>query len=126
MTHRIPTVSIAALALVALAPVAALAGDAAAGEEKYKLFCETCHGAAGKGDGPGAAGLPTPPRDFSVGEFKFDANGNGKPGEDEDLKMVVSQGAAAFGGSPLMTPWAGSLSEEDIDNVVAYIRTLKK
>jgi len=118
--------SLLALAALALAPAGAVAGDAGAGEEKYKIFCETCHGPAGQGDGPGAAGVQPPPRDFSTGEFKFDANGNGTPGEDEDLKMVIAQGAAAFGGSPLMTPWAGALTDEDIDNVVAFVRTLKK
>lgn len=125
MTIRtIPTLF--ALAALSLAPATALAGDAAAGKEKYKLFCETCHGPEGKGDGPGAAGLQPPPRDFSAGEFKFDANGNGTPGEEEDLEMVVAQGAGAFGGSPLMTPWAGALTDEDIDNVVAYVRSLKQ
>lgn len=117
----------ALLALVAwLAPSAAFAADLEAGKEKYQMFCVTCHGETGKGDGPGAVGLEPSPRDFSKGEFKFDANGNGKPGEDADLEMVIAQGAAAFGGSPLMTPWAGALTEDDIKNVIAVIRSLEE
>ena len=101
-------------------------GAASAGAETYRLFCETCHGATGVGDGPGAVGIDPPPRDFSQGEFVFDANGNGTKGEDEDLAMVIAQGAGAFGGNMLMTPWAGALTNEQIADVVAYIRTLKK
>lgn len=118
---------VALLAFVAwLAPSVAFAADLEAGKEKYQMFCVTCHGETGKGDGPGAAGIEPSPRDFSEGEFKFDADGNGKPGEDADLEMVIAQGAAAFGGSPLMTPWAGALTEDDIKNVVAVIRSLKE
>jgi mono/diheme cytochrome c family protein len=117
----------ALLAVLAwFAPAVASAGDVAAGKEKYTMFCVTCHGETGKGDGPGGAGLQPPPRDFSAGDFKFDADGNGKAGEDADLHLVISKGAAEFGGSPLMTPWGGTLSEEDIENVIAVIRSLKE
>jgi len=124
-THLSPLIALLAV-LAWLVPATAGAGDLTAGKETYKLFCETCHGPGGKGDGPGAVGLQPPPRDFSAGEFKFDADGNGKPGEDADLKAVISKGAAEFGGSPLMTPWAGALTDADIENVIAVIRSLKK
>jgi mono/diheme cytochrome c family protein len=120
-------VLIAAFALAAASvPSAAPAADLAKGKETFKMICSTCHGETGKGDGPGGAGLQPPPRDFSKGDFKFDADKNGKTGEDADLKAVISKGAAEFGGSPLMTPWAGTLSDADIDNVVAVIRSLKQ
>jgi len=118
--------SLLASALVlAIAPSAALAADLAKGKETFKMICATCHGEGGKGDGPGGQGIQPPPRDFTKGDFKFDANKNGKAGEDADLKLVISKGAAEFGGSPLMTPWAGALSDADIDNVIAVIRSLK-
>jgi mono/diheme cytochrome c family protein len=117
--------SAAALA-IAIAPISAhAAADLAKGKETFKMICANCHGEGGKGDGPGGAGLNPPPRDFTKAQFKFDANKNGKTGEDADLKAVISQGAAAFGGSPLMTPWAGTLTDADIDNVIAVIRSLK-
>jgi mono/diheme cytochrome c family protein len=113
--------------IAAIAPTAAFAAaDLAKGKETFKMICATCHGETGKGDGPGGAGLQPPPRDFSKAQFKFDTNKNGKAGEDADLKAVISKGAAEFGGSPLMTPWAGTLSDADIDNVIAVIRSLKK
>jgi mono/diheme cytochrome c family protein len=112
---------------VALAPVTAMAaGDLAKGKETFKTFCVTCHGESGKGDGPGAQGLTPSPRDFTKGEFKFDANKNGKTGEDADLKLVISKGPGEFGGAPFMPAWGGTLSDADIDNVIAVIRSLKK
>ena len=116
-----------ALAIIAaLAPASALAGDAAKGKTTYTVNCVSCHGESGKGDGPVGQVLQPPPRNFTAGDFKFDADKDGKPGSDADLKLVISKGAGAFGGNQMMAAWGGVLSEADIDNLVAYIRTLKK
>ena len=114
-----------AVALLAL-PGSAVAADAAAGKAKYDMFCAVCHGATGKGDG--AAAPPDPkPRDLSTGEFKFDTDGDGKKGSDADIKNVIRNGAAKYGGSPMMVAWpAGAVPDADVDNIVAYIRSLKK
>lgn len=112
------------------APGAALAaGDVEAGKEKFQAFCASCHGPEGKGDGPtgkalAAAGQPAP-RDLSKGEFQLDTDGDGKTGTDTDLKNVITKGAMAYGGSAMMAPVAG-LSDQDLDNLVAFIRSLKK
>ncbi len=123
--HFARFVSIAAVTTL-LAPASALAGDAEAGKTAYTTNCVSCHGETGKGDGPVGQVLQPPPRDFAAGDFKIDADGDGKPGSDADLKAVISKGAGAFGGNQMMAAWGGLLSDEDIDNVVAYIRTLKK
>jgi mono/diheme cytochrome c family protein len=116
-----------ALVLTSGFATSALAGDAAAGKIVYtgKGTCWTCHGQAGKGDGPAGKALNPAPRDFSVGAFKFDADKNGKPGEDADLRLVIQKGAAPFGGNPAMAPW-GHLSAKEIDDVVAFVRSLHK
>ena len=117
---------VAATAFAALlVPTAALAADAAAGKTIFITNCASCHGETGKGDGPVGASLNPPPRDFSVGDFKFDTDGDGEAGTDTDLKNVIKNGAAAYGGSPLMAPWP-TLSDTDLDNVIAYIRSLKQ
>jgi mono/diheme cytochrome c family protein len=120
------TLAALGLAAATLSAPDAGAGDAAAGKTVYQTYCVSCHGEAGKGDGPVGAALNPRPRDFSVGDFKYDADGDGKPGADADLKKIVGEGAAAFGGSPLMAPWGGSLSAADIDNVIAFVRSLHK
>ena len=126
MTHAMLSTFAAALAAaVLLVPPAALAADAAAGKTTYETNCVSCHGASGKGDGPVGAVLQPPPRDFSTADFKFDTDGDGSPGTDADLKGVIAKGAAAFGGSPLMAPWP-TLSEDDVANVIAHIRSLKE
>jgi mono/diheme cytochrome c family protein len=112
-----------------LIPSASFAGDIAAGNTKFQALCVSCHGPTGKGDGPtgkalAAAGQPAP-RDFSVGDFKFDTDGDGTKGSDADIKNVVSKGALAYGGSAMMAPVQG-LSDADLDNLVAFIRSLKE
>jgi mono/diheme cytochrome c family protein len=118
------------LAAAFLAPGAALAaGDVEAGREKFQALCASCHGPEGKGDGPtgkalAAAGQPAP-RDLSKGDFKFDTDGDGKAGTDTDIKNIITKGAMAYGGSAMMAPVAG-LSDQDLDNLVAFIRSLKE
>jgi len=126
ITHQLALiVSITALATL-LAPTGAWAGDAAAGKTVYTTNCLSCHGETGKGDGPVGQVLQPPPRNFAVGEFKFDTDKDGKVGTDADLKAVITKGAGAFGGNQMMAAWGGMLSDADIDNVIAYIHTLKQ
>ena len=107
------------------ATTATAAGDVAAGKALYDTNCMSCHGLTGKGDGPVGAVLTPRPRDFSTAEFKFDTNSDGTPGSDDDLQAVIQKGAGAFGGSPLMAPWP-SLSDDEIANLIAFIRSLKQ
>ena len=115
----------AALAAFTL-PGVATAGDAAAGKGPFEANCSSCHGLTGKGDGPVGAALNPKPRDFSVGDFKLDTDGDGEAGTDADLTNVITKGAGAYGGSPLMAPWGGVLAAGDVENVIAYIRSLKQ
>jgi mono/diheme cytochrome c family protein len=117
---------LAAAAFVTLpALTAQAAGDVAAGKAKYDLFCTTCHGPAGMGDGPAAPADPKP-RDFSKGDFKYDADKDGKAGGEGDLALIIKNGAATYGGSPLMVGWGAALTEADVQNVIAYVHSLKK
>jgi mono/diheme cytochrome c family protein len=115
----------AALLCFLLAPGLATAGDAAAGKDAFELNCSSCHGMTGKGDGPVAAALTPKPRDFSQGAFSFDTDEDGVKGSDADLKNVITNGAGAYGGSMMMAGWP-TLSGAEVDNIVAYIRTLKQ
>jgi mono/diheme cytochrome c family protein len=119
------TIAIALAALVAGMAPAAFAGDAAAGKKTYTTNCSSCHGDTGKGDGPVGGALQPPPRDFSTAEFVYDTDGDGEKGTDADLTNVIKNGAMKYGGSPLMAPWT-TLSDDDIANLLALIRSLKQ
>ena len=90
------------------------AANVPAGQAKYQQICATCHGGTGKGDGPAAAALNPKPKDLS----KTTKN-------DAQLKEVITKGGAANGLSPTMPAWGTMLSEEDVANIIGYIRTLK-
>lgn len=114
----------AAAATSAAAPATAAAGGgAAAGEKVFKTYCVTCHGAAGKGDGPAAAGLNPKPANFATGAFKYDANGNGTKGDVDDIKAIVHDGAGKHGGSPLMAPWP-MIQPDQLQAVAEYVKSL--
>jgi len=123
-----PTATPAAASTEAAAPAVAPAAPpttatvaSADGAQVYKLNCSTCHGAEGKGDGIAAAALNPKPANFAAGAFKYDANGNGKPGEIEDIKAIIHDGAAKHGGSPLMAPWP-MLSDAQLQAVAEYVK----
>lgn len=103
-------------------PATAAAGNVH-GETTYKMYCSTCHGVEGKGDGVAAAALNPRPASFAAGAFKYDTNGNGTPGEIEDIKAIIRDGAARHGGSPLMAPWP-MLSDEQLQAVAGYVKSL--
>ena len=125
MSRTLAILFLATFAFLFLAGTAS-ADDAAKGKEVFvKTNCNSCHGMEGKGDGPVAAALDPKPRNYTVGDFKFDANGDGKPGTDEDIAMVIKNGAAAYGGSAMMMP-NPTLSDADIQLLIVYIRSLKQ
>ena len=85
--------------------------------EKFTTFCVPCHGPVGKGDGLAAAALNPKPRNFTDGELM-----NVKT--DAQLIKAIKEGGAAVGLSSFMPTWAGQLSDEEIKEIVTYIRSL--
>ena len=115
-----------ALALALAAPAAFAAGDAAAGKKNYDTLCFTCHGPTGKGDGPAGVALhAAAPRLLARATSSSTPTRDGKPGDDADLKLIIKNGAGAYGGNPSMAPW-GHLPDKDLDDLIAYVRSLKK
>ena len=82
--------------------------------------CVTCHGETGEGDGLAAAGLNPKPRKYSDGAWQDSVT-------DDEIKKVILLGGAANGLSALM-PANKQLEgkDADLDNIVTYIRSLKK
>lgn len=98
-------------------PIAVQAGEVDQGKKLYGQFCASCHGQSGKGDGPAAAALNPKPRDHTSKEYMSKMS-------DEDIFKVIKNGGASIGKSPLMPPWGASLKDDQINDVIAYIRTL--
>src|SRR5574342_13018 len=87
-------------------------------EEGAQLFagnCAACHGQFGEG-GPN----PANPNDIIVpiGSAEFL-----KTRDDFTLRNIISHGQPDFGMSPFGTAYGGPLSDEQIDSLVAYIRS---
>ena len=87
--------------------------------------CAGCHGPLGAGDGPAGAALNPKPRSFVSGDFAIDTDKDGKKGTETDIFNVVSNGAATYGGSPLMVGRA-DIPEADRKAVAKYVLSLKK
>ncbi len=112
-------VSVCLLGGVSVALAQADSADAAKGAQIYQLYCVTCHGVKGDGQGPVGKTLDPPPRDFTKGDFKYGSS-------DKDVFEVISNGAASKGGSPLMAPWGSVIPEADRWALVKHIRTLQQ
>ena len=103
MTKWLLRIALFSLVLaLALPPMAA----AQSGADTYKAKCAMCHGA----DGSGKAAMGT--KDLGSAEIQKMS--------DADLTGVVTNGKGK------MPAYKGKLTDAQIKDVVAYIRTLKK
>jgi mono/diheme cytochrome c family protein len=87
------------------------------GKATYVQYCATCHGDSGKGDGPAGANLPIKPQDLTAGLIM-------NPLPDHMLHKAIALGPQTIGLSNLMPPFRPQLSDIQIEEVIAYIRTL--
>jgi len=88
------------------------AGEAAS---TYSNLCGSCHGATGKGDGPAAAALNPKPKDFADCKRMAEIS-------DETAFKAIKGGGQSVGLSPMMPPWGGSLTDQQIHELVRYVR----
>jgi len=87
------------------------------GQHMYVQYCASCHGDAGKGDGPGGANLAVKPQDLTLGAVM-------NPLTDEFLHRIISDGPQSVGLSSLMPPFKPQLGDRQIGEIVQYVRTL--
>lgn len=95
--------------------------DLAVGEKLYNKYCYYCHGKEGRGDGAIGIGLPLKPVDF-VGDVDRMKKSDGV------LFQSISKGIhRKIGGEALQMPqWDLILKEDEIWDIIAYIRYLSK
>jgi mono/diheme cytochrome c family protein len=94
-------------------------GDANAGKAKYESLCAGCHGKTGKGDGLAAASLNPKPQDHSDGKVMNSLS-------DQYLTDITKNGGAGVKKSPLMPAWGQTLKDQEVADVISYIRSLAK
>ncbi len=88
--------------------------DLTRGKAVYERHCQSCHGAAGYGDGPAAESLRVAPANFH--RFRSFLR------SDEELLRTIEHGVVF---SP-MHSWRGELTDGEMQDVVAYIRLLSQ
>jgi len=97
--------------LAGLAPAVGWAADAKAGQAVYDRSCRSCHGADGAPNPAIAKAMNVQMRDLKSPEVQARS--------DSDLKKVVTDGQGKMRPIP-------SVSGAALDNVIAYVRSLKK
>ena len=88
--------------------------DITRGKGVYERNCQACHGVGGWGDGPDGKALKIAPADF----HRFSSFLK----SDEELLRTIEHGVVF---SP-MHAWRGQLTDEEMQDVVAYIRLLSQ
>ena len=92
----------------------AATGDPEKGKAVYEKSCVACHGPQGKGDGPTGKVLVPPAADFTSAASKKKS--------DADLLKTIENGKPPTA----MVAWKGLLPDQDIQHVLAYVKTLRK
>ena len=81
------------------------------GSMLYQRLCWTCHGKTGLGDGPAGKNLNPKPKNFNLESVQKQSDG--------ELFWKISNGKG------MMLPYKHSLSEEQLWQLVNFIRTFK-
>jgi mono/diheme cytochrome c family protein len=99
------------LAVISLGIGMAWAGDVAAGKVVYEKKCRICHGDNGEGNPDVAKKLKAEQKPLWSDEVQKMS--------DADFKKLITEGKGK------MKP-PKNVSDADMDNVIAFVRTLKK
>jgi cytochrome c oxidase cbb3-type subunit III len=95
-------------------PADAADADPARGRALFGQYCSGCHGA----DGRGGAHTFMP----HVGNLARKDYIELLP--DEHLRLVIMEGGPVVGLSSYMPAWQTTLSEQDVSDIIAFIRNL--
>ena len=106
-----------AVLFVAVTACSATAADLAAAKKEFVRFCSKCHGLEGKGDGPQADALGTKPRDFTDCARM-------KTIPDATAFTAIKEGGEAAHLSKDMPAWKDGMDDDEIHDLIAYIRSL--
>jgi copper transport protein len=92
-------------------------GNAKAGRQIHVSNCLRCHGPEGKGDGPAGKLLRTKPADWTNKQKMSGLS-------DDHIYKIIWGGGGPVGKSTLMPAFKDKLSDQQIRDVRAFIRSL--
>ena len=105
--------------------------SANSGKDMFTSYCAACHGKDGKGTGPAASSLKTPPADLT----QLAKNNNGKFPADHVANVLRSGVSGAHGSTemPVWGPLFSQVSDKDasvvqmrISNLVRYLESIQQ
>lgn len=101
------------LGVIPISLAASGKGNPATGQKLYRESCQNCHGPAGKGDSDMAAYLSPAPANLTAKATQEKT--------DAQLRKVIQEGRPGTA----MTGYAAAFDEDKLNDIIAYIRSLK-
>jgi len=92
------------------------AGDASKGRDVFLRYCSGCHGEDGRGE---AKTFRPNVGNLAIKQLMDELS-------DEYLFVVIQKGGAAVGKNAAMPAWNAQLGDDEIRDVVAFVRTLSR
>lgn len=86
-------------------------------EDNYRTYCWQCHGMAGDGRGINVRDMAVQPRDHTDAKRMRSLS-------DSDIFKAIKDGGEVVQKSALMPPWGDTLTDEEIRDLVQYLRSL--
>jgi mono/diheme cytochrome c family protein len=104
--------------------------DSVSGSATFKAYCAQCHGVNGRGDGPAATALKTPPPDLTT----LAKRNSGQFPAGAVKQMINGDTMSPAHGSPEMPMWGPvfrsvenpSVAELRVTNLVKYIEGIQE
>lgn len=118
LPRPVPTLALALMLVGALLPARAAEPNPRA-VKLYDTYCVQCHGINRDGNGINSAAMAVKPRDHTDTKAMGDT-------PDETLFKAIKGGGLAVSKSVLMPKWEGVLNDEQINELVTYLRFVSK
>jgi mono/diheme cytochrome c family protein len=107
------------LALVTCTALAVPSARPDSAEDNFTTYCTRCHGESGRGDGPSVESIKGKPQNFTNCEQMRKIS-------DATMFQAIKGGGSSVGLSGDMPNWDLDLSDDEIHDLVSFVRTFCK
>jgi mono/diheme cytochrome c family protein len=87
--------------------------------DNYASYCARCHGDTGQGDGPSVATLKNKPQNLTRCDWMRQIS-------DDTIFKAIKRGGGSVGLSDDMPDWSNDLSDDEIHELVKFVRAFCK